>query len=143
MICDTFDSRRLGDLHYFLGIEATRSSHTLQLKQTRYALDLLERFNMTSCKPATTPTAPNSRLSLYEGDLLSDATEYRSMVGGLQYLTLTRPDITFSVNQVCQFMHQPRTSHLQAAKRILRFIKDTTRGFDLLPVIYIPHPSLL
>nr|KAJ0196282.1 hypothetical protein LSAT_V11C700351460 [Lactuca sativa] len=104
-ICETFDSRRLGDLHYFLGIEATRNAHTLHLRQTKYALDLLER-----------------------------CYQYRSMVGGLQYLTLTRPDITFSVNEVCQFMHQPRTSHLQATKNILRFIKGTIQeGLSFYP----------
>lgn len=78
---------------------------------------------MTCCKPATTPSAPNSWLSLHEGALLLDATKYRSMVCGLQYLTLTKPDIAFSVNQVCRFMHQPRTSHLKVVKCILRFIK--------------------
>lgn len=127
-ICETFESRRLGDLSYLLGIEATRKGDTLKLCQTRYAIDLLERFNMTMCKPSSTPSAPNSRLSLHDGDLLDDPTVSRSMVGGLQYLTLTRPDIAFSVNQVCQFMHQPRTSHFQAAKRIMRFVKGTLQS---------------
>ena len=60
-----------------------------------------------------------------DGDPLPDPSNYRSMVGGLQYLTLSRPDISFAVNQVCQFMHNPRTSHLQVVKRIFRYIKGT------------------
>ena len=66
-------------------------------------------------------------MSLHEGELLSseDATRYRSIVGALQYLTLTRPDISFSVNKVCQFLHSPTTLHWTAVKRILRYIKGS------------------
>lgn len=67
--------------------------------------------------------ASGSRLSAYDGAPLSDATEYRSIVGALQYLTLTRSDICYAVNQVCQFMHALTTVHLQAVKRILRYLK--------------------
>lgn len=65
----------------------------------------------------------HTRLSGHDGDPLPDPTTYRSLFSGLQYLTLTRPDIAFSVNQVCQFLHQPHTTHMIAAKRILRFVK--------------------
>lgn len=124
-LCSTFDSRQLGDLGYFLGIETTRTDLLLHLSQTRYAAELLRRFNMDSCKPCSTPIAPQTRLSLHSGDTVPDPTVYRSIIGGLQCLTLTRPDIAFAVNQVCQFMNQPRSSHLQAAKRVLRYIKGT------------------
>ena len=71
----------------------------------------------------------SEKLSLHEGSLLgpSDATQYRSVVGALQYLTLTRPDISFSVNNVCQYLHTPTTVHWAAVKRILRYIKYTTK----------------
>ena len=67
------------------------------------------------------------RLSALDGDLLStdDATEYRSLVGGLQYLTITRPDVSYAVNRVCQYLHAPRTTHLSAVKRILRYVSST------------------
>jgi len=124
-LCSTFDSRRLGELNFFLGMEITRFTDHLFLSQTRYAVDLLKRFNMTDCKPCPTPLPSDTRVSCLDGDPLPDPSTYRSMVGGLQYLTLSRPDISFAVNQVCQFMQNPRSSHLQVVKRILRYIKGT------------------
>ena len=84
---------------------------------------------MTECKSVSTPLSTSEKLSLHEGSLLGqdDATRYRSIVGALQYLTLTRPDIAFSVNKVCQFLHAPTTVHWAAVKRILRYIKQCTR----------------
>jgi histone deacetylase 1/2 len=84
---------------------------------------------MSDCKPVATPMSTSEKLSVYEGDLLgpNDATHYRSIVGALQYLTLTRPDISFSVNKVCQFLHAPTTVHWATVKRILRYIKHTTK----------------
>lgn len=97
-----------------LGIEAKRTSTALVLTQTKYTLDLLTRTHMQDSKPCPTPLASGSKLSAYDGAPLSDATEYRSIVGALQYLPLTRPDICYAVNQVCQFMHALTTVHLQA-----------------------------
>ena len=79
---------------------------------------------MLKCKHAITLMSATDRLSALDGDSLSpeDAPGYRSLVGGLQYLTSTRPDISYAVNSVCQFLHAPRTSHWSAAKRILRYI---------------------
>ena len=110
----------LGDLHFFLEIEAKRTSTALVLTQTKYTLDVLNRTHMQNSKPCPTPLASGSKLSAYDGAPLSDATEYCSIVGALQYLTLTKPDICYAVNQVCQFMHALTTVHLQAVKRILR-----------------------
>ncbi|KAM2315364.1 hypothetical protein ACFX1S_028273 [Malus domestica] len=124
-ICTSFASRKLGDLHFFLGMEVTRRGRHLSLTQSRYASDLLRKFKMDQCKPSPTPFLSSLRLSAHDGDPLSDPDVYRSMVGGLQYLTLTRPDISFAVNQVCQYMHNPKSTHLQAVKRIYRYIKGT------------------
>lgn len=137
-ICAIFGSHLLGPLSFFLGIEATRTNDTLALSQASYASDLLQKFQMHTCKPASTPLVAGSHLSAYSGELIMDITLYLSMVGGLQYLTLTRPDIAFAVNQVCQFMHAPRTSHLQAVKRILRFVK----GILSLGLSLLKSPSL-
>ncbi|KAM1411728.1 hypothetical protein ACFXTH_024343 [Malus domestica] len=78
---------------------------------------------MDGAKPCCTPLG-STKLD-HTGPLLSNPTEYRSLVGGLQYLTWTRPDLSFAINQICQFMHAPRDQHLQAAKRVLRYLKGT------------------
>jgi hypothetical protein len=81
---------------------------------------------MVSCKPATTPLFSSSKLTAHEGDLgTENATKYRNMVRALQYLTLTRPDISFAVNKVYQYLHLLTTIHLTVVKRILHFLKYT------------------
>ena len=123
-----FAIKDLGDLHYFLGVEVKRKRDGAVLLQTKYANDLLARVGMTDCKPVTTPMSNTEKLSRGEGTELSaaDATRYRSVVGALQYLTLTRPDIAFAVNKVCQFLQTPTDQHWSAVKRILRYVKNTS-----------------
>uniref|UniRef100_A0A2N9FT89 Reverse transcriptase Ty1/copia-type domain-containing protein n=1 Tax=Fagus sylvatica TaxID=28930 RepID=A0A2N9FT89_FAGSY len=112
-----FDLKDLGQLHYFLGFQVTRTSTGLHVNQAKYASDLLKKHNMMDSKPAKTPSCANTRLSLHDGDPLPNPHGYRSLVGALHYLTFTRPDISYSVHQVCQYMSAPTTIHLGAAKR--------------------------
>lgn len=122
-----FALKDLGELHYFLGIEATKVKGGLTLTQTKYANDILRRTGMMNYKPSNTPLSTSEKLSAFEGTplLAEDASRYRSMVGALQYLTLTRPDICFAVNKVCHYLHAPTTIHWTAAKRILRYVRYT------------------
>ncbi|XP_023881757.1 uncharacterized mitochondrial protein AtMg00810-like [Quercus suber] len=120
-----FELKDLGALSYFLGIQIVPSKFGLTLCQSKYAFNVLHRFKMENSKPTKTPCCPSVRLTPFDGSALSDPTEYRSMVGALQYLTFTRPDLAFSVHQLCQFMQNPTTSHLEAAKRVLRYVKGT------------------
>jgi len=122
-----FALKDLGDLHYFLGIEVNKVSDGILLSQEKYASDIIKRVNMQHCKSVSTPLSTSEKLSAQDGELLgpADVTRFRSIVGALQYLTLTRPDISFSVNKVCQFLHSPTTSHWSAVKRILRYLKFT------------------
>ena len=82
---------------------------------------------MHGCKPSPTRLSCSEKLSLAEGELLSqeDGSRYRSLADARQHITLTRPDISFAVNKVCQFLHAPTTAHWTAAKRILRYVKNT------------------
>jgi Reverse transcriptase (RNA-dependent DNA polymerase) len=107
----TFSIKDLGTLHYFLGIEVTSQQHCLYLTQTQYIHSLLSRTNMTGAKPCNTPMQQGQQLSKFSGIMLSDPTEYRMTVGALQYATITRPDNTFSVNKVSQFMASPTDQH--------------------------------
>lgn len=100
-----FSMKDLGPLNYFLGIEVTYKGDCVHLTQAKYATDLLVRTGFTDCKPLSTPSAPGQKLSMYSGEPLCDPTEYRQVVGALQYLLITRPDLSYPVNQVCQFMH--------------------------------------
>ncbi|KAF5465754.1 hypothetical protein F2P56_015732 [Juglans regia] len=115
----------LGPLSYFLGIQVTNTANGLHLHQGKYAVDLLHRMKMVGAKPASTPCTTGGKLSKLSGDPPDDPTEYRTMVGALQYLTLTRPDLSYSVNHLCRFLHCPRTTHLTVAKRVLRYLKCT------------------
>jgi hypothetical protein len=119
-----FSMKDLGPLHYFLGIEVIPFSGGLFLSQQKYACDILARSSMTGCNPIGTPLAQKHNLRRND-PILVDATNYRSIVGALQYITLSRPDLTHAINMVCQFMHQPGTSHFQAVKRILRYLQGT------------------
>ena len=117
-----------------MGIQITQTTYGLTLTQSKYASDVLHRFHMENSKATKTPCFPSTKLVPYDGVAFSDPTEYRSMVGALQYLTFTHLDIAFSVHQLCQFMSHPTTTHLEADKRVLRYIQGTLHfGISLSP----------
>ncbi|XP_050144052.1 uncharacterized mitochondrial protein AtMg00810-like [Malus sylvestris] len=120
-----FDMKDLGLLQYFLGLEIEYHSQGLFVHQSKYVKDLLHKTAMSDCKSCVTPSYPNHKLLKHSSPPYKDPTTYRSIVGALQYLTFTRPDIAYSVNQVCQFMQAPLESHFVAVKRILRYLKGT------------------
>jgi histone deacetylase 1/2 len=122
-----FALKDFGNLPYFLGIEVKRSNEELLLSQERYAAEILQRVNMSQWKPIDTPLSASERVSILDGEKLGpqDSTQYRSIVGALQYLTLTRPDISFAVNKICQFLQSPTLVHWGLVKRILRYVKGT------------------
>ncbi|KAG8496673.1 hypothetical protein CXB51_007951 [Gossypium anomalum] len=108
---DKFSLKDMGDLHYFLWIEVTRSSTgCLHLFQKKYIRELLERSFMSSTKSVHTPMVSSSTLSKDDEDQLTDPTEYRSLASALQYIVLTRTDIAYTMNRICQFMHAPTSS---------------------------------
>ncbi|RVW71744.1 Retrovirus-related Pol polyprotein from transposon TNT 1-94 [Vitis vinifera] len=120
-----FQNKDLGKLKYFLGIEIAQSSFGVVLSQRKYALHILEETGMLDCKPVDTPMDPNVKLIPGQGEPLGDPGRYRRLVGKLNYLTITRPDISFPVSVVSQFLQSPCDSHWDAVIRILRYIKST------------------
>lgn len=120
-----FAIKDLGELNYFLGLEVTHTSNRLFLNQSKYTREILEPATMLHAKLAPTLLATNTSFTV-AGEPYSDPTQYQSIVGALQYLTITRPDISYAVNQVSQFLHAPTVSHYQIVKRILRYIKGTS-----------------
>ncbi|CAH9072350.1 unnamed protein product [Cuscuta epithymum] len=122
---EQFTIKDLGPLKYFLGIEVARSSSGIVLSQRKYALDILQESGMLGSRPSTTPMEQNLKLRPDDDSALIDAAMYRRLIGRLLYLTVTRPDIVFPVNQLSQFLSQPRQSHLDAAHRVLRYLKAT------------------
>jgi len=120
-----FPVKDLGPIHYFLGIEAIHDVNGLFLSQKQYILDLLKRSNMVNAKSVTSPMSSSTTLTRFDSEAFGDPSLYRSIVGSLQYLSLTRPDVSFAVNKVCQFLQRPTINHWTAVKRILRYLKHT------------------
>ena len=120
-----FEMKDLGPLNYFLGIEVSSSADGYYLTQAKYTSDLISRANITDSKIVDTPIEYNRRLNSHDGESLSDATLYRQLVGSLIYLTVTRPDISYVIHIVSQFMAAPRSPHYVAVLRILRYLKGT------------------
>nr|KAJ0204246.1 hypothetical protein LSAT_V11C500273960 [Lactuca sativa] len=120
-----FSLKDLGALHHFLGVEVIPTPTGLFLSQHRHIQDILTQFHMEGAKEVSTPLSATEPLSITDQSPTVDATLYRKLVGSLQYLAFTRPDISFAINKLSQFMHNPCQNHWQALKRLLRYLKGT------------------
>eukprot|EP00253_Pinus_taeda_P023530 PITA_23530 len=108
--CSTFEMTDLGLLHYCLGVEVWQTENNIFLSQSKYSKNLVDRFRMQDCKPATTPMEPGLKLSAQSSSLPVDETLFRQLVGSLIYLTATRPDISFAVSYISCFISDPTLS---------------------------------
>ena len=124
-LANRFSLKDLGTLSYFLGVEVLPHTNGLFLSQSKYILDIIHKANMTDCKPTNTPMSSSANPTINDGAPISNPTDYRSIVGALQYLSLTRPDVAFAVNKLSQFMHCPTDTHWIALKRLLRYLHGT------------------
>ena len=119
-----FKLKDFGGLKYFLGCEIARSDKGITLCQRKYALEVLKDVGMSACKLSKVPMEHNLKLSKFQGKLLADLGVYRRLVGRLLYLTITRPDIVYPIHKLSQFMSKPRKPHLNAAYKVLQYIKS-------------------
>ncbi|XP_050920499.1 uncharacterized mitochondrial protein AtMg00810-like [Lathyrus oleraceus] len=110
---------------YYLSIEVKQENKGIFITQEGYAKEVLKKFKMDDANPVGTPMECGSKLSKQENGEIVDPTLYKRLVGSLRYLKSTRPDILYVVGVVSRYMEAPTTTHFKAAKRILRYIKDT------------------
>ena len=123
---ESFTIKDLGELKYFLGIEVARLAKGIVLSQRKYAMDVLKDSGFSGSKPVGFPMESSLKLTANDSSpLLSDPASYRRLIGRLLYLTITRPDLAYAVQALSQFMSNPHSTHLQAAERVLRYIKAT------------------
>jgi hypothetical protein len=120
LLASEFAMKDLGSLSYFLGIVVNMHIGGLFLSQSIYASDIIAQASMALCKPSGTPIDAKQKLSTSAGTPYDDPTLYRSLAGALQYLTFTRPDISYVFQHVCLHIHAPCTDNMLTLKSILR-----------------------
>lgn len=137
----------LEELRYFLRIEFARSKKDILMHERKYTLELISETGLNAAKPAGTPIDTNTKLTpkqyddethkstrshMTGDDPLTNQGTYQRIIGKLLYLTMTRPDISFGVQTLSQFLQQSKKSHMTAALRIVRYVKNQPgQGFLL------------
>lgn len=122
---DEFEMTDLGKMKYFLGVEIMQKPEGIYLSQKRYAGELLERFHLQNGNSVKNPIVPGSRFSKEGRGAKVDATLYKQLIGSLMYITATRPDLMYVTCLLSRYMASPTEMHMQAAKRVLRYLKGT------------------
>ncbi|KAJ9535705.1 LOW QUALITY PROTEIN: hypothetical protein OSB04_un001143 [Centaurea solstitialis] len=131
-----FKMSAMGELTFFLGLQVAQKENGIFIHQSKYVKDILHKFGFSDVKPASTPMETHKHLTVDPEGQEVDVHHYRSMIGSLMYLTASRPDIMFVVCVCARFQVQPKDSHLQAVKRIFRYLKGHSK-FGL----WYPHDS--
>lgn len=119
-----FKMKDLGPLKYFLGIEVARSPEGIYLSQRKYTLDIIDECGMLASRPITTPIEENHHLQVDEEGPYSDPGKYRRLVGRLVYLSVTRPELSYVIHVLTQFLQKPHVKHWAAALRVVRYLKS-------------------
>jgi hypothetical protein len=123
---DVFEMSDVGIMNYFLGMEIHQCSLGIFVSQRKYAVDILKKFKLESCKEVATPLVQNEKISKNDGEKLEEPSAFSSLVGSLLYLTATRPDLIFPADLLSRFMSSPSNVHIGVAKKVLKYIRGTT-----------------
>ncbi|GJT39928.1 retrovirus-related pol polyprotein from transposon TNT 1-94 [Tanacetum coccineum] len=115
---DEFEMSMMGELNFFLGLQIKQIEDGIFFNQSKYIKEMLKKFSLEDSKPMKTPMSSDTKLTKDEECESVDSTKYRGMIGSLLYLTASRLDIMFSVCLCARFQEAPKTSHLEAVKRI-------------------------
>ncbi|GJT05305.1 retrovirus-related pol polyprotein from transposon TNT 1-94 [Tanacetum coccineum] len=140
---DEFEMSMMGELNFFLGLQIKQMEDGIFFNQSKYIKEMLKKFGLEDSKPMKTPMSSDTKLTKDEECESVDSTKYQGMIGSLLYLTASRLDIMFSVYLCTRFQEDPKTSHLEAVKRIFRYLKGTThlglwypKGIGIETVVY-------
>ena len=124
-LSSSFHMKDLGELSYFLGLEICKSAQGIFISQQKYTRELLQEGGVLNHKPYKLPMDPNLKLQADVGTPMTDPEVYRRFIGKLIYLTVTRPDICYTVQLLSQFMQAPTSVHMQAVKHLLRYLLNS------------------
>ncbi|GJR83320.1 retrovirus-related pol polyprotein from transposon TNT 1-94 [Tanacetum coccineum] len=121
-----FEMSMMGELNFFLGLQIKQMEDEIFFNQSKYIKEMLKKFGLEDSKPTKTSRSPEFKLIKDDEADSVDSSKYRGMIGSLLYLTVSRPDIMFSVCLCARFQENPKTTHLEAVKRIFRYIRGTS-----------------
>ena len=121
-----FEMSMMGELSFFLGLQVKQTKDGIFLSQSKYCKEILKKFEMESCKEASTPMPSSCYMDADAARKCVDQTKYRGLIGSLLYLTASRSDIMFAVCICARYQANPKESHFKAAKRILKYLKGTS-----------------
>jgi hypothetical protein len=127
MMESEFQMSMMGELTFFLGIEVKQMKQGTFVHQAKYTKGLMKKFNMAELNPVSTPMSSTASLGPDEDGEAVEQREYRSMIGSLLYLTVTRSDIQFTVGLCTRFQASPRSSHRTAVQQVFRYLKHTPK----------------
>nr|GEW00239.1 uncharacterized mitochondrial protein AtMg00810-like [Tanacetum cinerariifolium] len=131
--CDMFSNKMsskfqmsiMGQMSFFLGLQVSQSPEGIFINQSKFALEILQKFRMDSCDSVDTPMVDRLKLDEDLSGIPVDQTHFRSMVGSLMYLTASRPDLVFAVCMCARYQAKPTKKHLEALKRVFWYLKGT------------------
>ncbi|GJT46614.1 retrovirus-related pol polyprotein from transposon TNT 1-94, partial [Tanacetum coccineum] len=123
-----FQMSMMGQMSFFLGLQVSQNPRGIFINQSKFALEILKKFGMDSCDPVDTPMVDRLKLDEDPLGIPVDQTRFRSMVGSLMYLTASRPDLVFAVCMCARYQASPTKKHLEALKRVFRYLRGTING---------------